>query len=224
MVRSILGAAALAALCGVASAAPVLQNNIDRSGYTIYTASQAGTRGTSITYYSDMQPGPGGYVAFPDTAIEADGAFEVAGVADYTSTSMSNITMDTFKFVGGVDQAGGVVFFDFFDVGGNFVNGFGVQFGQAGSFIWTINLLNAMDVAGAGFVQMSVDDEDLVGAGSMAAGRWFLGNNGADVGDAGAPEASPDFNFNFEIGSTIPTPGAIALLGLGGLAASRRRR
>ncbi|HHN79013.1 MAG TPA: hypothetical protein ENK11_10140 [Phycisphaerales bacterium] len=224
MIRSLTSASALALFAAVGMAAPVNSQGIDRSGYSIYQAQSNGTRGTGVTYYSDMQPGPDGYVAFPATPINPNGAFQVAGTADYTSTSVSNISMDIFKFVGGVDQAGGVAFFDFYDAGGNYVDGFGVQFSQAGNFIWTITLTSAIDIAGAGFVQMSVDDEDLLGLGSNAAAQWFLGNNGADVGDAGAPEASPDFNFNFEISSSVPTPGAFALLGLGGLAASRRRR
>ena len=71
---------------------------------------------------------------------------------------------------------------------------------------------------------MSIDDEDLAGAGSAVGGRWFLGNNGATIGDAGAAEAAPDFSFSFALNSNVPTPGALALLALGGLATSRRRR
>lgn len=221
-----ISTAALLVAAGAAVAAPV---GIDRSGFEIYTGqataldSASVNRGVSATRYSDIDPGAGGYVSFPDTAVTVDGALAVAGTADYTSTTTSNITMDSFRFVGGVDQAGGVVFFDFFDAGGVFVDGFGVLLADAGTFIYNITINTPFDVAGSGFVQMSVDDEDLAGAGSTAAGRWFLGNAGATVGDAGFAEAAPDFNFNFEING-VPAPGAFALLGLGGLVATRRRR
>jgi len=221
-----ISTAAILVAAGTAVAAPA---GIDRSGYEIYygqaTAldSASVNRGVSATRYSDIDPGAGGYIAGAETAVVANGALEVAGAADYSSTTASNITMDSFRFVGGVDQAGGVVFFDFFDAGGLFVDGFGVQLSSAGNFIYNITINSPFDVAGAGFVQMSVDDENLAGAGSATTGRWFLGNAGATIGDAGLAEASPDFNFNFEING-VPAPGAFALLGLGGLVATRRRR
>ncbi len=217
--------AALTLIAGGAAAAPVLSNQLDRSGYEIYNAHAQTMRGAGpFTFYSDLETGPDGYVAFDDTEVNSNGELEVAGVADYTSVSSGDFGLDQCVFVGGLDQAGGVMFFDFFSSAGDFIDGFGVQLDEAGSFIWTIDLSETMDIASDGLVRMSIDDEDLAGAGSMAAGRWFLGNNGATVGDAGLAEGDPDFNFAFELNSNVPAPGSLAVLGLGALGASRRRR
>jgi len=217
--------AALAVGAGFAVAAPVDVNQIDRGSYEVYTAHSETLRGVGpFSMYSDLEAGPDGYVSFPDTAIDANGALEVAGTADYTSVSAGDIALDQFVFVGGVDQAGGVMFIDFFTSGGDYIDGFGVQLAEEGNFIWTIDLSETLMVASSGFVQMSIDDEDLAGAGSTAAGRWFLGNNGATIGDAGMAEGDPDFNYAFALNSNVPAPGALALLGLGGLGAARRRR
>lgn len=229
MIGGIAFLAGVAVVSSGAIANPFNGMDVDHTGCTIYQGvgtligSDDGTRGTTQSWYADMDPGPNGYVVYPPTPLEPDGDLEVAGVADYTSISSGNISMEAFKFIGGSDVGNALVFFDFFDAGGGYVNSFGVILPQGGSFIWTINLGTPLDVAAGGFVQMVVDDEDLYGYGSVAAAQWFLGNAGASIGDAGAPEASPDFNFNFEIVG-VPTPGVPALLGLGGVAAVRRRR
>lgn len=217
--------AALSLCAGAAIASPVLSAQVDRSGYEIYDAHAHIARGESfITSYSDMEPGDDGFAAFDDTAIDANDQLEVAGIADYASVSASDIVLNQFRFVGGVDQDGGIVFFDFFDSTGSFVDGFGVRIAEAGSFRWTIDLNEAITIANSGFVRMAIDDEDLAGAGSTAAGRWFLGNNGATIGSAGDPEDGADFNHLFELNTAVPSPGSLALLGMGGVVASRRRR
>lgn len=222
-----LAIAALMLSVGGVIAAPVSLSQVDRSGYNYYnaTSSSSSFRGVDpISLYSDLDAGPDGYVSFPDTDVDSDGELEEAGVADYTSISAGDITLNQFQFVGGVNQANGVVFFDFFSSTGEFIDGFGVQLAEEGNFIWTIDLNESIDIASAGLVRMSVDDEDLAGGGSTAAGRWFLGNAGATIGDAGLAEGDPDFNYAFALNSNIPTPGTLALLGFGGLAATRRRR
>ncbi len=220
---------ALACLAGNAVAGPVSLSNVDRSNYSYYQAIASPTssidRGVDpISLYSDLDAGPDGYVSFPDTAVDSDGVLEEAGVADYASISAGDITLNQFQFVGGVNQANGVVFFDFFTSAGDFIDGFGVQLAESGNFIWTIDLNESIDIASAGLIRMTIDDEDLAGAGSTAAGRWFLGNAGATIGDAGLAEGDPDFNFAFALNSNVPAPGTLAFLGLGGLCASRRRR
>jgi len=215
---------ALALCAGGAVAGPASFDQVDRSDYQIYSGSSQSMRGGLSSLYSDLETGADGFVSFPDTAIEADSELEVAGIADYNSIAAGSIALDQFVFVGGVDQANGVVFFDFFDTSGTLIDGFGVALAEAGSFIWTIDLAETMMIDAAGLIRMSIDDEGLAGTGSMAAGRWFLGNNGATIGDAGSAEADPDFNFAFALNSSVPTPSSLALLGLGGLGAVRRRR
>lgn len=225
MCTKLLAISALAISASVGFTNPITLQSADRSGYQMYIGQSQSARGSNFTsLYSDLAPGADGYVAFPDTAIEADGELESAGVADYATGSTDKILLEQFIFIGGVNQAGGTVFFDFFDSAGAFINGFGITLPDDGSFIWTIDLNESFSLLSEGLIRMSVDDENLSGSGSMASGRWFLGNAGASIGNAGDAEASPDFNFNFALNSTVPTPGSLALLGITGVAASRRRR
>ena len=69
---------------------------------------------------------------------------------------------------------------------------------------------------------------------SLGAGTYYLGMSG--FGDVGSDSVdtdeladgighSEDFGYKLAVGFTIvPAPGALALLGMGGLAMSRRRR
>jgi MYXO-CTERM domain-containing protein len=209
----------VAALAGTAFA-DVSLSDIDRTGYSMFNAQGValdGTenRGSGTTYY-DNQAGP--YSAFPP----AGAADNPLGVADYQSTAVNNIAVDEFIFVGGVDTIGAVVFFDFFDAGGNFLDGFGVALPSAGDFIWTITPTD-LEIAADGLVQMTIDDGTL---GPAGLGRWFLNDTPAAVGDAGVVDVpGSSFNYAFSInGSEVPAPGALALVGLGGIVATRRRR
>ncbi len=230
MVRTSIVGVGVAALASAAVAGPVRPAELDRSGYAIYQAVgteigvDLGVERGATTYYSNMGSGTG-FAAFPMSGIQVDGQLESLGVADYASTAVNNIDLNVMKFVGGVNQAGGVAFFDFYDAGGVFVDGFGVQFANAGNFIYTITINSAVEIAAGGFVEMLVDDENLAGAGSNAGGQWFLSDAAATIGSAGAFDANPNLNFKLELtGAEVPAPGALALLGLGGLAAGRRRR
>ncbi len=221
---------AMIAIAGSASA------DIDRSNYTIYTATASDIGGTvdgslqsSIAgpVYSNMTGDDVGFFSTSSGAGDADGNPQVVNFDDYTSIATGGGLMDEFRFIGGVDVAGGVLFFDFFDSSSTFVDGFGVALSQAGNFIWTIDITND-DVAFAesGFLQMLADDDGSFGP--AAVGTWFLtadaatiGNNGASAGFSG-PGGEP-LHHTFEI-VAIPAPASAALLGLGGLAAVRRRR
>jgi hypothetical protein len=231
---------AIVAVAGAAAAASALPANIDRSGYTIYTPASAQAidtiapvENTGIVY-SNMTADTEGFFSVTSTGT-VDGALDVVNFDDYQSTAPGGGFLDEFRFVGGVGNSndpfdtGGVVFFDFFDAGGAPVDGFGVVL-NAGNFIYTINITNNdVAVAGSGFVQMSFDDEDLFGFGAASQASFFLTADDATVGNnlLGAfPGGSPlgaDLNHTFEL-NIIPTPGAAAVLGFAGLAATRRRR
>jgi hypothetical protein len=210
--------ALLVAAAGMASA-DVALDSVDRSGYDIFTAQgvalETQNRGDFPAQYNN-QDGP--YSAFPPSGA-ADGPL---GVADYQSIATNNIAMEEFVFVGGVDTVDAVIFVDFFDAGGNFLDGFGVALPEAGNFIWTITT-GGLEVAAGGFVQMNIDDGT---NGPLGLGQWFLNDTPAAVGDALAADIDGTaFNFAFSInGFEVPAPGAAALLGLGGLVATRRRR
>lgn len=179
----------------------------------------AGVFGTA---YSNMDTGPNGYQAFP----AAGGPI---GFDDYDSIGSTGSTIDvsTFRFVGGVDTVGGVAFFEFYDSTSAFVDSFGIAFSQAGNFIWTITINSypgGVVVPEAGLIQMVVDDAGAFGPATL--GQWFLGDAGATVGSSDITVGgATGFDHNFEInGDYVPAPATAALLGLGGLAATRRRR
>lgn len=141
------------------------------------------------------------------------------------SPSSSSFFLGQLIFVGGVDVAGTEVEFDFYqwDTGsstpGAFVDSFSVALPQAGAFIWTITLDPGFAIPTLGYVEMNV----ALDAGGQ--GRWFLTTTAPSVGTALATFGSPTYaSQGFTMVEGVPAPGAIALLGLAGLAGSRRRR
>ncbi len=230
-------AIALLAVAGTASANVGAPGEIDRSNYPIFTATMAGelgdtqatpTAGVVGPVFSNITGDDEGFFSVSSDPGDGDGNPQPINFDDYSSILSGPGLLDEFTFVGGVDTAGGVMFFDFFDAGQSFVDGFGVQLPSAGNFIWTIDITND-DVAftADGFVQASVDDDGSFGAASI--GTWFLtaddatiGDNGAAAFAGGSPEGA-DLNHAFEL-VNIPGPSSAALLGLGGLFAVRRRR
>lgn len=137
----------------------------------------------------------------------------------------TRFTMDTFKFVGGVGAVGDVLDFFFIEPGtNNVMASFGVQFSQAGDFIWTITL-----GAGAGIGNIPASGDIQIQSRGSATGRWFMtttapitGTNDSAFGHGSALTPTAGYGA-FEMQS-LPTPGTLALVGLGGLIAARRRR
>lgn len=219
----------LTALCVAAAAGSAMASpTIDRSTMTIYDLSSYEAvsldatpsnsfAGSAAPIYSNMDPGTG-FVSLPAGPGDVNG---VIGFDDYTSTATGNQFMTEFRFVGGVQEANGVMFFDFFDAAGAFVDGFGVRLSMAGNFIYTINLSSSVEVAAAGFAQASVDATGAFGVATT--GQWFASDGAATVGANGpSGDLAQPNNHNFEM--SVPAPGAVALLGLSGLVAARRRR
>jgi hypothetical protein len=225
---------AVVAMVAIAGSASADFTSIDRSDYIIYTdvtATPIGVdsaqRGVGATVYSNMTSDAEGFFNLAAGPADGDGVPQTINVDDYQSIAPGGGLMAEFQFVGGVTVAGGAMFFDFFDAGGTLVDGFGVLLPQAGNFIWTINITNNdVAFAGSGFVQASIDDDGAIGP--ATGGSWFLTADDATVGDnlLSAGFGSPlgaDLNHAFQI-NAIPAPASAALLGLGGLAAVRRRR
>jgi len=209
--------AVIAAAAGTAMASPVLgdystytQISADNITMTSLETSSANQDRGATTLYSNIDAGTG-YVAFPAAA----GAL---GFDDYVSTSASSFNLSSFRFVGGNVNAGTTMNVEFYNAAGDtLVNAFSVALPSAGAFIWNITLNTTFTVDGAGVVQLVSDD--------LSGGQWYLGDAGPTVGSedvlfGGGGDGV--YSHNFELNT--PAPGSVALLGLGGLVATRRRR
>jgi hypothetical protein len=212
--KTVVSLAVLALSAGMASATIMLPSSA-ATATPIDVGQYQGRAGTNV--YTG-QAGP--YSAF---AV----ATGVASFDDYVSTQAAPFNLAQFVFVGGVAQAGGGMTVAFFDTAANPVSNFHITLPQAGDFIWTITLgtppdgLDSTFVAPqAGFVQITVD--------AANTGRWFftstaptVGTNDVTVGSGS--QLTPQRNNAFSL-VEVPAPGSLALLGLGGLVARRRRR
>lgn len=176
----------------------------------------------TATVYSSLT---GGYAAF----AAATGPI---GFDDYQTSNLADnvTTLAQFKFVGGVSTVGGILTMQFFDNSGptpTLFSSFNVALPQAGNFIWTITLGALPDGSDSTFVIPTNGVTQMI-ADSATTGRFYLtsaatpaavGFNSPTFGSG----AALDRNQAFELVS-VPTPSALALLGLGGLVATRRRR
>lgn len=194
-------------------------NLLTSEQYTI-TAQPIGSpdlAGVFGTAYSNMGAGAG-FQAF----AAATGPI---GFDDYDSIGAAATTIDvsTYRFVGGVAAAGGILFFEFYDTSSAFVDSFGVQLANPGNFIYTITINS---YPGGVVVPESGIHQVVANAGTT--GQWFLSDAAPTIGTqsnvfGGASGGA--LNHKFEInGDYVPAPATAALLGLGGLAAIRRRR
>ncbi len=211
--QKISAVAVVFAAAGTAWATPVLG---DYSTYTQISADNVSAVSMDDTFandrvantvYSNMDSGSG-FAAF--------GPAQGMGFDDYVSTSASAFDLTEMRFVGGL-VTGGDLIVEFFDsTGTTLLNAFSVGVG-AGNFIYTITISGGFTIDGAGIVQMSTND--------LTGGQWFMADAGPTIGTEDnmfGGTADGTLSHNFEL--TTPAPGAFALLGLGGLVATRRRR
>jgi hypothetical protein len=215
MMKSVLCAAAGLSIAGVATAAPISGdfNLLDPSQYTLTATPLDGadsTRGELDPSFYSAIDGP--YNAFSPATGDI-------GFDDYSSIAEDDIILTSFRFVGGVAEDDGTMSFQFFNADEELVDSFGVTL-PAGNFIWTITLNSEVIIPANGIIQASV--------GEGFTGQWFLGatlptigTNDNTFGGANGGELSHRFELN---GVLVPTPGAVALLGMAGFAATRRRR
>lgn len=141
------------------------------------------------------------------------------------SPGADSFFLGQFIFVGGVDTAGASIGFDFYQwddttgTPGAYVDTFTVALPTAGDFIWTITLDPGFAIPTLGYVEMNIAED----AGGL--GRWFLTSTAPIVGTTIASFGTPTYASQaFRMVEGVPAPGAIALLGVAGLAGSRRRR
>jgi len=194
---------ALVALCAAAGAAHAIDVTAQEIDSGLYT-SRADT-----AVYRHMD---GTYAAFP--------ASSSLGFDDYTTTAFpgdSMVSLSSMRFVGGVTTANTSLRFNFYNAAGNtLLNSFDATFGQAGNFIWTINNLGGMNIASKGIVEVLGLDG--------ATGKWYLSNSATTIGsdDRSFGDNTALYQHSFEL--SVPAPGSLALLGLGGVMNRRRRR
>ena len=218
--------AVLGLVAASASAEPV--NTNDRSLAPMYTATaapidagqaRAPTPGIGIPYKNlagtsfSAVSGTGGAVAIDDynLAIGASASWE----------------LNQFRFIGGVANAGEVLFFTFFTPGFAFNDSFGVQFPQGGNFQWTITIStpSAHLVHNGDFVRMWADDGSVL---TLSTGTWFMSTDAPTAGTTGntypgfQTTGGADLNAKFQL--IVPEPATLAMFGMGVLTLVVRRR
>lgn len=222
----IVGAAAIMAVAGTAmgqfsrpaEAGPRTLLSSDQYTLTKTPISSSQNRGPADVRYSAMQ-GPNFFANSPTSGF--------AGFDDYTTDNgpAGNTDMAIHRFAGGVGNTSGVLFFSFFTTLGTFVDGYGVQLPSPGDFFWTITLSTPRTIPNNGIAQMFVDTGVVV----PSTGRWFLQDGAPTTGSSvplfggGSTTGGGDLTHMQEI-EEVPAPAGLALLGLGGALAARRRR
>lgn len=139
---------------------------------------------------------------------------------DYVSTITSPSTLEQFIFVGGVETADNVIFFNYFDTDSQFVDGFGVLLPSAGlTNIWTITLTDptSVSVPAAGFLQLQADDGTNNPGGLPTNAAWRF----KDVPPAIGSTTGDVYRMQMTV---IPEPACASLLLLGTLGLVIRRR
>ena len=133
---------------------------------------------------------------------------------DYVSIQTDTDYLSIHRFVGGVAVAGEVIEFLFFNAGGNFVDGYGVQLNTAGlTNVWTVTINSDVFVPKEGFLVMR----------SAATNTGLANWRNKVAAPAIGTTAGNVFRWNMEV-RDIPAPASLALMGAAGLIAGRRRR
>lgn len=210
--KTFVSALALVAVAGVAQGVTIFDVNTARITATPVDGVFYAPRDSGIIYDSTTTASSGG------TTVTVGGSI----VEDYTSTAVDPVNqLMTHVFVGGVATANHVLFFNFYNAGGNFTGGYGVRLPQAGNFVWTITINpfgpgGDVPITPSGFAQM-VPDSGVNNPGGVASTvTWRF--------TASAPTVGSTTGTVYRQSLNVPAPGAMALIGMGGLLASRRRR
>lgn len=166
---------AMLAMAGTAVAqSPLLSNN--RSDFPVISPENI----TSAPLETGGEITESAAVIFNGNDTGGFSAFAAAtgpiGFEDYTSTSAGPIDVSIFRFVGGVQDVGGEMTVEFYDITGTtLLGGFVVNLPSAGNFFWTITLASGTVIAdGAGVVQLV--------AGAATTGQWFMSATAPTIG------------------------------------------
>ena len=184
-------------------------------------------------YLTFIDTDPGGATGFINNSYMVSGTFDVNGIlnvslADYENPSFT-IVLSSLSAGAAGDSVDG-------DQDGTIDN-----IGSFGTVFDSINILDVVDdfdyaddFGGTSFAFTGAEPERLFR--ELSTGAWIAVNNvfdaaGGIFGADGTEYSSSDFTsdplaYNYgEVNQAfVPAPGAVALLGLGGLIAGRRRR
>jgi len=203
-------AVALCALAGAAQAVTLTAYSLDTGDmvWTSDTAVQYGPRADTVVYSHLNGP----YAAFA--------AANYLGFDDYaTALAVSGPTMslNSMQFVGGVTTAGSSITFNFYNSAGTtLLNSFSSTFGTAGNFLWSVTNLGGFTVGSSGVLELVAQ--------TGKTGQWFLSTSATTVGSDSRTFGDTTTTNQHSFSLSIPAPGSLALVGLGGLLAARRRR
>lgn len=177
------------------------------------------------TVYSNLSMDGDLFALQSDMSGADNGVAELIAEDDYISTSSEAIELASLVFVGGVDQAGGVLIFEFFS-GNMMVESFAVQFEQAGDFVYTIEFDDSYMIAGSGRMRVLADDEGEYGVATT--GSVFLGSEAPTIGSTTENYGYTSFlgdHLDAKFGLVaVPGPGVGVVGAAGLLLAARRRR
>ena len=200
------------------AAAPAPAGPIHTSADINAIATLSGPATRDATVYSNLNHAGGYY----DLSVPSGAANAIRD--DYVSTvTAGTFTLPQFKFTGGSDVVDGVLWFNYYDAAGTYIDHVGAILPAAGVHTWTITLQTPKtNVPRAGFWEMEADSS---GAGNCN-GTWSASTDAPTVGSTA--DAAPGYNDPFGTPLNckfefIPEPATLALLALGGLLILRRR-
>lgn len=223
--RIVCGFAGIGCAASFAMAAPVvldvsfepldLQPVTERVGLQLVDADFSPSRfGPAEIIYQSIAAS-GGYLASP-------AATGVLGADDYTTSVVgeaSTFELTSLRFVGGVQQTGGTISFQFFDSSQAFVDSFNVTFTNTGNFIYNITVGDFIAPTD-GFLQLAIQDP-------LTTGQWFLTGDAPAVGSSAPIDggANGDLYRTFELtgSEVVPEPATLGLAAFAALGLMRRR-
>lgn len=247
MSKSVLSALALAAIAGVVSADVIVEENLQFGGHIItdvYGNTQSHTRGTNVTLYSNTSSAANVATSSLDLNTRWGDTLNMVGTGVLDAFSFTVFNSASSGNTGVINTYDADVRFyrasDFSFIGG-FIGQ--IDFGPAGL---ATGFYSVITFSGLGGFGINLDTADIVATQARTAhtGASFrmgvASLNPVTIGSSPVsfyrddPSAPPAGFYVFSGGTTpaqlgyhvevLPAPGAVALLGLGGLVATRRRR
>jgi hypothetical protein len=168
-------------------------------------------------------------IEFNSNYFAPTAAVGYVGYDDYTTSSGPGTFdfMTSHQFVGGLtgnSGDSGVMFFTFFTASGTPYDSYGVALPADGPHWWNITITGGMYIPSDGITQAWVNDTNGAFGGFTAyPGYWWYSEGAPTVGTNDSAFGAFAPNYNMQV-INVPAPASLAMLGLGGALAVRRRR